>query len=151
MTQQQDLLKGTLKGRKQRMTAQREIILRIFQESNGKLLSVDDVFMEIRKKRNQRTSKMTVKRAIDLLIELELLRAIESDGTIKYEYTIDKKESSNIIFLCENCKKSTSYKISEEELRNILPEELKKDTVDIKEIRLKVNGYCEECNKSIKQ
>lgn len=53
----QDLLKTTLKNRKQRMTAQRELILRVFMESNGKLLSADDVFMEIRKKETTEQAK----------------------------------------------------------------------------------------------
>ena len=144
----QDLLKNTLKNRKQRMTAQRELILRIFMESNGKAMNIDDVFMEIRKKRNHRTSKMTVKRAIDLLVELDILKKVnfENEGT-KYEYIFKEKSMENIVFVCENCNKATSFSIPKEKILSLLPEDIK--GFQIKNTMIKITGYCPSCSKAL--
>ena len=141
----QDLLKTTLKNRKQRMTAQRELILRIFMESNGKILSIDDIFHEIRKKRNQRTSKMTVKRAIDLLVELDLIREVKfDDDTCKYEYVRKETEEENVIFVCDNCEAAYKMPISNDKLKSFIENHSNK--IEIKEVNLKVTGYCEKCS-----
>lgn len=144
---QQDLLKNTLKNRKQRMTAQRELILKIFMESNGRLMSVDDVFMEIRKKRNHRTSKMTVKRAIDLLVELSLLKEVKFDKEdIKYEYIRLDNADDNAIFVCENCNKAISFEVSKEEIYELISEKI--GDFEIKDATLKIKGYCKECSRN---
>ncbi|MDN5343840.1 transcriptional repressor [Oceanotoga sp. DSM 15011] len=145
---QQDLLKSTLKNRKQRMTAQRELILRIFMESNGRLMSIDDVFMEIRKKRNQRTSKMTVKRAIDLLVELKLIKEIRFDEeNIKYEYIRKDTEEENVVLICENCAKAERVNVSKAELLTLLKDKI--NGFEPKEFTIKIKGYCKECSSSI--
>jgi Fur family ferric uptake transcriptional regulator len=142
---QQDLLKSTLKNRKQRMTAQRELILRIFMDSEGKLMSVDDIFQEIRKKRNQRTSKMTVKRAIDLLVELNLIKEIKFDEeTYKYEYLRKEEETDTVIFICENCDAAIKVPVSKDKIREFL-KEFDLD-FEVKTLSLKLTGYCKSCS-----
>lgn len=141
----QDLLKTTLKNRKQRMTAQRELILRIFMESEGKIMSVEDIFHEIRKKRNQRTSKMTVKRSIDLLVELNLIREIKFDeDSYKYEYIRKEKEEEAIIFVCENCDAAFKLPISKNKLREFFQDNT--EEFEIIDFKLKINGYCKMCS-----
>lgn len=142
---QEDILKTTLKNRKQRMTAQRELILKTFMETKGKLMSVDEVFKKIKNKRTQRTSKMTVKRSIDLLVDLQLLREVKFDNLeTKYEF-IRKEEVQDAVMICLSCNKAKNIKINKKKLTEIINE----DTSDfkIKNITLKVTGYCDECLK----
>ncbi|HOG33917.1 MAG TPA: transcriptional repressor [Petrotogaceae bacterium] len=139
---QQDLLKSALKTRKQRMTAKRELILRVFMDSNGKLLSIDDVFMEMRKKRSHRTSKMTVKRAIDLLVDLGLLKEVLfDDDNIKYEYVKTQTNSGNAIFVCTKCGKAFNVDLDQKMLKELF----KNQSFHVKEVSLKISGICEEC------
>lgn len=143
---QEDILKTTLKNRKQRMTAQRELILKTFMESNGKLMSVDEVFKEIKNKRTQRTSKMTVKRAIDLLVNLQLLREIKFENLeTKYEY-IRKEEEQEAVMICLRCNKAKNIKINKKKLLEIIGEDL--EDFKIKNISLKIKGYCDNCLKN---
>lgn len=139
----EDILKTTLKNRKQRMTAQRELILKTFMESKGKLMSVDEVFQKIKNKRTQRTSKMTVKRSIELLVDLKLLRVVELDNLeTKYQF-IKKEDEQEAIMICLNCNKAKKIKINEEKLKQIIDDEI--SGFKIKNISLKITGYCEEC------
>ncbi|MBD3831234.1 MAG: transcriptional repressor [Arcobacter sp.] len=144
----QDLLKTTLKNRKQRMTAQRELILRVFMESNGKLLSADDVFMEIRKKRNHRTNKMTVKRSIDLLVELGMLKEINFENDIpKYEYLKNRQIKENAVFVCESCHSAEAFEISTKDLEQLLHNYI--SDIEVKEVSIKITGYCAKCKKEL--
>ena len=147
---QEDILKTTLKNRKQRMTAQRELILKTFMESNGKIMSVDEVFKEIKNKRTQRTSKMTVKRAIDLLVDLKLLRKIDFDNSeTKYEF-IRKEEEQEAVMICLRCNKAKNIKIKKSKLKEIIKDDI--EDFKIKNISLKITGYCDEClNDNIKE
>jgi Fur family ferric uptake transcriptional regulator len=142
---QEDILKTTLKNRKQRMTAQRELILKTFMETKGKLMSVDEVFKEIKNKRTQRTSKMTVKRSIDLLVDLQLLREVKFDNLeTKYEF-IRKEEKQDAVMICLRCNKAKNIKINKKKLTEIINEDV--SDFKIKNITLKVTGYCDECLK----
>ncbi|MGM0640471.1 MAG: Fur family transcriptional regulator [Thermotogota bacterium] len=147
---QEDILKTTLKNRKQRMTAQRELILKTFMESNGKIMSVDEVFKEIKNKRTQRTSKMTVKRAIDLLVDLGLLREINFHNLeTKYEF-IRKEEEQEAVMVCLRCNKAKNINIKKSKLMEIIEEDV--DDFKIKNISLKITGYCDKClNDNIKE
>ncbi|MDK2946584.1 Fur family transcriptional regulator [Geotoga petraea] len=139
----EDILKTTLKNRKQRMTAQRELILKTFMESNGKLMSVDEVFQEIKNKRSQRTSKMTVKRSIDLLVELKLLREIKFENSdTKYEF-IRKEDEQDAVMICLRCNKAKNIKIKKKKLMEIINEDI--SNFRVKNISLKITGYCEDC------
>ncbi|KAF2956545.1 transcriptional repressor [Marinitoga sp. 38H-ov] len=138
----QQVLKKVLKDKKQRMTAQRELILKIFIESKGRLMSLDDVYMNIRKRKNHKTSKMTVKRGIDLLEELGIIRKIDfEDGTPRYELIDEVEEENNVLFICENCGKALKVDIEKKDLKNLFPF----DNIEINDFELKVYGYCKEC------
>jgi Fur family ferric uptake transcriptional regulator len=143
---QEDILKATLKNRKKRMTAQRELILKTFMESKGKLMSVDEVFKKIKNKRSQRTSKMTVKRSIDLLVELKLLREVKFDNLEKkYEFIRKEEEEQDAVMICLKCNKARKIKINKKKLTEIINEDV--SDFKIKNITLKVTGYCDECLK----
>ncbi|APT75856.1 Fur family transcriptional regulator [Marinitoga sp. 1138] len=136
------MLKKVLREKKQRMTAQRELILKVFLESNGKLMSLDDVYMQIRRRKNHKTSKMTIKRGIELLEELGIIRKIDfDDGVVRYELIDDVTDEVNAIFICENCGKAVKMEVSKEAIKNLLP---KKD-IEIKDFELKIYGICTEC------
>jgi len=142
----QQILKKVLRDKKQRMTAQRELILKIFMESKGKLMSLDDVYMHIRRSKNHKTSKMTVKRGIDLLEELGIIRKVEfEDGHPRYELIEEIEETSRALLICENCGKATKIEISKDKLKELLPDDYK--ALEIKDYDLKIYGLCSECNK----
>jgi Fur family ferric uptake transcriptional regulator len=143
----QQVLKKVLKDKKQRMTAQRELILKIFIESKGRLMSLDDVYMSIRKRKNHKTSKMTVKRGIDLLEELGIIRRVDfEDGTPRYELIDEVEEKNNVLFICENCGKALKIDIDKNNLKNLLPDDaIPYDSIEITDIDLKIYGYCKEC------
>ncbi|NLT44913.1 MAG: transcriptional repressor, partial [Thermotogaceae bacterium] len=80
-----DLLRAELKKRNQRMTAQREYVLRFFLEAETDHLSADEVYQKVQG-RKFRISKATVYRTIELLVEIGLLRKIIfRDGVVRYE------------------------------------------------------------------
>ncbi|KLO21799.1 Fur family transcriptional regulator [Marinitoga sp. 1197] len=138
----QQILKKVLRDKKQRMTAQRELILKIFMESKGRLLSLDDVYMNIRKKKSHKTSKMTVKRGIDLLEEIGIIRKLDfEDGTPRYELIEDFDDAPRVLFICENCGKALKLDLDKEKIRSILPYE----NIEIKDFDLKIYGMCTEC------
>lgn len=138
----QQILKKVLRDKKQRMTAQRELILKIFLESKGQLLSLDDVYMNIRKKKNHKTSKMTVKRGIDLLEELGIIRRFDfEDGTSRYELIEDAQDETNVLFICENCGKAIKLDIDKDKIKDLVPME----NIEIKDFDLKIYGMCSEC------
>ncbi|WP_129408866.1 Fur family transcriptional regulator [Marinitoga lauensis] len=114
----QQVLKKVLRDKKQRMTAQRELILKIFMESKGRLMSLDDVYMNIRKRKNHKTSKMTVKRGIDLLEELGIIRKVNfEDGTPRYELIEELENEPKVLFICENCGKAIKLELDKEKLK----------------------------------
>ncbi|WGS64206.1 Fur family transcriptional regulator [Marinitoga aeolica] len=138
----QQVLKKVLRDKKQRMTAQRELILKIFMESKGRLMSLDDVYMNIRKRKNHKTSKMTVKRGIDLLEELGIIRKVNfEDGTPRYELIEEIENEPKVLFICENCGKAVKLDLDKDKIKSILPYE----NIEIKDFDLKIYGMCSEC------
>ncbi|SHE27115.1 Fur family transcriptional regulator, ferric uptake regulator [Marinitoga hydrogenitolerans DSM 16785] len=138
----QQILKKVLRDKKQRMTAQRELILKVFIESKGQLMSLDDVYMYIRRRKNHKTSKMTVKRSIDLLEEIGIIKKIDfEDGPPRYELVEEFADEAKVLLICENCGKAIKMDLDIEKLKSILPYE----NMEIKDFDLKIYGLCTEC------
>jgi len=97
-----DQLRTELKKRNQRMTAQRDIVLKSFIEAETDHLSADEAYQKVMEK-NCRISKATVYRTVELLAGLGLLRRIVfRDGIIRYEL-VKKGEHHHHHVVCNRC------------------------------------------------
>ncbi|ACR80218.1 MULTISPECIES: Fur family transcriptional regulator [Kosmotoga] len=142
----QDILRSELRKRKQRMTAQRELILKAFMESGEEHMSAEEVYRKVLERR-LRISKATVYRTVELLTEVGLLRKIVfRDGVVRYEL-VDKGEHHHHHLVCNSCGKVIEFPEDLlDGLENLIEE---KTGFKITDHQLKFYGLCSECQKSI--
>jgi len=139
-----DLLRTELRRRKQRMTAQRELVLRSFLEADADHLSAEEVYRKVVEKR-QRISKATVYRTVDLLAEVGILRKIVfRDGVIRYEIAEGGKHHHHHL-ICSECGKVTEF--SMDLLENLEDVIEKKTGFRINDHQLKFYGLCPSCQR----
>jgi Fur family ferric uptake transcriptional regulator len=142
-----DILRKELKNRNFRITAQRELIMKIFAESPEDHLSVEEVYRKLLDKRS-RISKATVYRTVELLSELDLLRKIEIDeGIIRYELADSNKHGKHHA-ICTDCGEVIT--LSDELMEKI--EKLLKDEMGFipNDHNIKFYGKCGNCDKNLK-
>ncbi len=140
----QDILRNELRSRKRRMTAQRELILKVFLDSDDDHLSAEEVYRKILDRR-LRISKATVYRTVDLLAEVGLLRKIAfKDGVVRYE-VVDKGKHQHHHLICNNCGKVVEFPYDLLDELEKLAEE--KTGFEIDDHQVKFYGLCPECRK----
>ncbi|MCD6552062.1 Fur family transcriptional regulator [Thermotoga sp.] len=138
-------LRNELKKRKYRITAQREMILKIFLESKGRHLGVEEVYRELLN-RNVRISKATVYRAVELLVELGFLRKLNfGEGLYRYELIDRTARESHQHVICQRCGKIVE--INSEQVKRIVSDISERTGYLIKWHDLKFYGICPECQK----
>ncbi|MBN2218817.1 MAG: transcriptional repressor [Kosmotogaceae bacterium] len=142
-----DQLKAELKKRNQRMTAQRELILRLFLEAGTEHLSADEIHHKIQGK-NFRISKATVYRTIELLADIGLLRKIVfEDGIVRYEL-VKKGEHHHHHIICSNCGAVVEFHLDNlEELEELVKS---RTGYTIDDHQLKFYGLCPKCQNAMK-
>ncbi|RKX50806.1 MAG: transcriptional repressor [Thermotogae bacterium] len=140
----QDILRNELRRRKQRMTAQRELILKIFLDSEDEHMSAEEVYRKVLNRR-LRISKATVYRTVDLLSDVGLLRRIVfRDGVIRYEL-VSKDEHHHHHIICTECGRVEEFPL---DLLDDLEKLIEKSTgYKITDHQLKFYGLCSECAK----
>ena len=138
-----DILRKELKTRNFRITAQRELIMKIFAESPEEHLSVEEVYRKLLDKRS-RISKATVYRTVELLSDLELLRRIEIDeGIVRYEIANGEKHGQHHA-ICTDCGKVISLEGEMmEKLEKLMESEL---GFVVSDHNIKLYGKCESCS-----
>ncbi|PLV60151.1 Fur family transcriptional regulator [Thermotoga sp. KOL6] len=142
-------LRNELKKRKYRITAQREMILKIFLESRGKHLGVEEVYRELLN-RNVRISKATVYRAVELLVELGFLRKLNfGEGLYRYELVDRTSRESHQHVICQKCGKI--MEIQSDQVEKIVSEISEKTGYIINWHDLKFYGICPECQRAEKE
>jgi len=137
-----DVLRKELKVRNFRITAQRELIMKIFAEIPEEHLSVEEVYRKLLDKRS-RISKATVYRTVELLSDLGLLRKIEiEEGIVRYEIADSKKHGQHHA-ICTECGKETSR---DGDLMDKV-EKLDEDELgfEVSDHSVKLYGKCKEC------
>ena len=145
---QQDVLRSELRRRRQRMTAQRELVLKSFIETGAEHLSAEEVYRKVLEKR-LRISKATVYRTVELLAEVGILRKIVfKDGVIRYEL-VEKGEHHHHHVVCNSCGKVVEFPMDSLETLEVLVEE--KTGYTIVDHQLKFYGLCPDCQKRIKK
>ncbi|ABQ47081.1 ferric uptake regulator, Fur family [Thermotoga petrophila RKU-1] len=142
-------LRNELKKRKYRITAQREMILKIFLESRGRHLGVEEVYRELLN-RNVRISKATVYRSVELLVELGFLRKLNfGEGLYRYELAERSDRESHQHVICQKC--GRIVEINSEQVNKIISDISKKTGYAIKWHDLKFYGICPECREKEKE
>ncbi len=138
-----DILRKELKNRNFRITAQRELIMKIFAETPEEHLSVEEVYRKLLDKRS-RISKATVYRTVELLSDLDLLRKIEIDeGIVRYELASSSKHKKQHA-ICTDC--GEVYQLSDDLIERF--EKMVEDELGFKaeDRNIKLYGKCKKCS-----
>lgn len=139
-----DILRRELKMKKFRITAQRELIMKVFADNFPDHMSIEEVYRSLLEKRS-RISKATVYRTVELLGELGLLRKILlENGIIRYELAANES-LGNSLAICTTCGKTVTF---DKEFTDALNDKIT-EKIGFKELdtHLKVYGSCKECYK----
>lgn len=141
----QDILRNELRRRKQRMTAQRELILKIFLDSEDEHMSAEEVYRKVLNRR-LRISKATVYRTVDLLSDVGLLRRIVfRDGVIRYELVGKDEQHHHHHIICTECGRVDEFPF---DLLDDLEKLVEESTgYKLTDHQLKFYGLCSECAK----
>ncbi|WP_084251424.1 Fur family transcriptional regulator [Kosmotoga arenicorallina] len=144
----QDILRNELRRRKQRMTAQRELILKIFLDSEDEHMSAEEVYRKVLNRR-LRISKATVYRTVDLLSDVGLLRRIVfRDGVIRYELVGKDEQHHHHHIICTECGRVDEFPF---DLLDDLEKLVEESTgYKLTDHQLKFYGLCSECAKEKK-
>ena len=131
-----------LKDREYKLTPQRQIILKAFIEKDRRHLSAEELY-SIVKESYPEIGLATVYRTLDLLAELEILQKMDfGDGKARFELN-DEDVHHHHHLICLSCGKVQEFDL---DLLDLLEERINKNTgFDIINHRLKVYGYCSDC------
>ncbi|MDK2952464.1 MAG: Fur family transcriptional regulator, ferric uptake regulator [Kosmotogales bacterium] len=145
---QQDVLRSELRRRKQRMTAQRELVLKAFADTDAEHLSSEEVYRKVLEKR-LRISKATVFRTVELLAEVGILRKIVfRDGIVRYELVEDTENEEQQI-ICNQCGKAFDFSL--DKINDLLKSAEEKTGFKIEEVQIKFYGLCPECQERLER
>lgn len=138
-------LRKELRSKKYRMTAQREIVLKIFAESGEKHLGAEDVYRRLMEKR-YRISKATVYRTVELLSKLGFLRRLEfGEGVYRYELAAPDSETLHQHIICKTC--GEIVEIDERTVKDLVKSVEEKTGYLINDYDIKFYGLCPKCQK----
>ncbi len=136
-------LRKELRSKKYRMTAQREIVLKIFAESGEKHLGAEDVYRRLIEKR-YRISKATVYRTVELLSKLGFLRRLEfGEGVYRYELATPDSETLHQHIICKTC--GEIIEIDEKTVKDLVKSVEAKTGYLINDYDIKFYGLCPRC------
>ncbi len=139
-----DLLRKELKTKKFRITAQRELIMKVFSDHFPDHMSIEEVYRNLLEKRS-RISKATVYRTVELLSSLGLLRKIPLDNDITRYELVSNETAGVSLAVCTECGKTVRF--SEQALNEINALISKETGFDHLDAHLKVYGVCSDCRK----
>jgi len=136
-------LRKELRSRKYRMTAQREIVLKVFAESGERHLGAEDVYRKLLEKR-YRISKATVYRTVELLSKLGFLRRLEfGEGVYRYELATPDAETVHQHVICRNC--GELLEIDEQLVKQLVKNVEKQTGYIVTDYDVKFFGLCPKC------
>ena len=137
-----DILREKVKKEHQRLTTQRELVLKAFLEKDSYEMSLEEVFKTIKRKR-VKVNKTTIQRVLECFTEYKILRKIVYENKIvKYELIQEKKEEQNHL-ICNNCGKVIDIK--DEDLIQMIKKAEKETGFKINDLKVKYFGLCPEC------
>ena len=144
-----DALKENLKQKGYKLTPQRRSILDIIIENEGKHLTVEEIYDEV-KKVCPEIGLATVYRTVLLFEELNVLCKLDlNDGCSRYELVHDDEEHRHHHLICNNCK--SVFEV-EDDLLEDLEERIEKTYgFNILDHSVKFFGICSKCKEDIKK
>jgi Fur family transcriptional regulator, ferric uptake regulator len=139
-------LKAELNDRGWRLTPQREIILKIFQDNaEGHHLSAEDLHDELQQM-GHNISLSTIYRTVKLMARMGILRELElAEGHKHYE--INQPLHHHHHLLCVRCNRTIEFK--NESIIKIGEKASKKEGFHLLDCQLTIHAICPACQRSI--
>ncbi|MCD6254133.1 MAG: transcriptional repressor [Thermotogae bacterium] len=139
-----DVMRKKLRERGNRVTAQREAILKIFEEV-GDHLGAEDVY-QLLMRRRRRISKATVYRTLELLTNMGMLRRLELNEGV-YRYELAESTSNHHHAICTSC--GTIVNIDLEDLESLTQRAAEAVGFTMTNYSVIIYGICPSCQKKI--
>lgn len=122
-----------------RVTPQRELIIKIFQESGDKHLSAEDVF-EVLQAKQEQISLATTYRTLRMLVEMNILRELDFAETHKHYELLDANAPPHHHIICLNCNKTIEFE--DEDINKLGQLVAEKYGVEIVDMQFQIFGNC---------
>lgn len=122
-----------------RVTPQRELIIKIFQESGDKHLSAEDVF-DVLKAKSEQISLATTYRTLRMLVEMNILRELDFAETHKHYELVDANTPPHHHIICLNCNKTIEFE--DEDINRLGKLIAEKYSVEIVDMQFQIFGNC---------
>jgi Fur family ferric uptake transcriptional regulator len=129
----------SLRERGYRITPQRELIIRIFQDAGDKHLSAEDVY-EVLKDKSEQISLATTYRTLRMLVDMNILRELDFAETHKHYELIDENEPPHHHIICLNCNKTIEFE--DEGINEMGRKIAEKYGVEVVDMQFQVFGNC---------
>lgn len=134
-----------LKAIESKLTARRELTLRVLLENRGKHLSAEEVYNLVKREAAD-VGLATVYRALELFQEVGLIHAIDfGDGRKRYDFGMEdgKDQHHHHHLICTKCGRIIEF--NEDLLDEIESKVNKKYNFTIINHQLKIFGVCSQC------
>ena len=136
-------IKELVKAKGYKLTSQRRAILDIILKNEGKHMSTEEVFLEV-KKVYPEIGLATVYRTMLLLEEMQvLLRHNFDDGRNRYEYNHPEEDHHHHHLICKKCGKV--FEVEEDLLEELEIKIEQKYKFKVMDHKVQFMGYCSEC------
>ncbi len=134
----EELIKG-LRDKGFRVTPQRELIMRIFQDQGDKHLSAEDVF-EILSTKGEQISLATTYRTLRMFVEMGIMRELDLAETHKHYELLDPNATPHHHIICLNCNKTIEFE--EDEINRLGAMIAKKYNVEVVDMQFQIFANC---------
>lgn len=136
-------IKELVKAKGYKLTSQRRATLDIILKNEGKHMSTEEVFLEV-KKVYPEIGLATVYRTMLLLEEMQvLLRHNFDDGRNRYEYNHPEEDHHHHHLICKKCGKV--FEVEEDLLEELEIKIEQKYKFKVMDHKVQFMGYCSEC------
>lgn len=142
-------IEDKLKENEYKLTARRELILKVLMENGDKHLSAEEVHNLVRKKEPD-TGLATVYRTLELFLELDIIHAMDfGDGRKRYEFgwKKDQKCHHHHHLVCTEC--GAIIEVNEDLLEELENRVGAQYGFTVKDHHLKIFGICGKCKNSL--
>jgi len=142
----EDEFKNYLRKNGLKFTPERQLILKGVL-SLHKHFDIDQLWEKLHQKDN-RLSRATIYRTLPLLVDCNLIQeTLRCQGRVHYEHIFGHKHHDHMV--CIKCGKVIEFR--NEEIERLQEEVCKKYHFKPVDHRLGIRGYCEECQKKLRQ
>lgn len=130
----------SLRQKGYRVTPQRELIIKIFQEAGvDKHLSAEDVY-EVLKSTNEQISLATTYRTLRMLVKMNVLRELDFAESHKHYELIDSDSPPHHHIICLNCNKTIEFE--DDEINRLGQLIAEKYSVEVVDMQFQIFGNC---------